>query len=74
MWIGSAIGIKEGGVLQHVLHKVMIECLPKDIPNHLELDVTDLKLGHAIHAGDLKFENISVLTPANNVIVAGNSS
>jgi large subunit ribosomal protein L25 len=68
--LGSAIGIKEGGILQQVIHKIQIECLPKDIPNHLEIDVTDLKLGHAIHAGDLKFENINILTPANNVIVA----
>ena len=67
--LGSAVGIKEGGILQQVIHKVQIECLPKDIPNHLEIDVTDLKLGHAIHAGDLKFENINILTPANNVIV-----
>jgi large subunit ribosomal protein L25 len=66
---GSAIGIKEGGVLQQVLHKLEIECLPKDIPSHLDVDVTDIKLGAAIHAADLKFENINVLTPADAVVV-----
>jgi large subunit ribosomal protein L25 len=66
---GSAIGIKEGGILQQVLHKLDIECLPKDIPSHLDVDVTDIKLGAAIHAGDLKFENINVLTPADSVVV-----
>ena len=66
---GSAIGIKEGGILQQVLHKLEIECLPKDIPQHLNIDVTDIKLGAAIHAGDLKFENITVLTSADQVVV-----
>jgi large subunit ribosomal protein L25 len=66
---GSAIGIKEGGILQQVLHKIEIECLPKNIPQHLDVDVTDIKLGAAIHAGDLKFENINILTPADSVVV-----
>jgi large subunit ribosomal protein L25 len=66
---GSAIGIKEGGVLQQVLHKLDIECLPKNIPSHLDVDVTNITLGAAIHAGDLKFENINVLTPADSVVV-----
>jgi len=66
---GTAVGIKEGGVLQQVLHKIQIECLPKDIPQHLEIDVTNIKLGAAIHAGDLKYEDITVLTPAKSVIV-----
>ena len=33
---GSAVGIKEGGILQHALHKLEVECLPKDIPEHIE--------------------------------------
>jgi large subunit ribosomal protein L25 len=66
---GSAIGIKEGGILQQVLHKLDIECLPKNIPSHLDVDVTDIKLGAAIHAGDLKFDNITILTPEDSVVV-----
>jgi large subunit ribosomal protein L25 len=65
---GNPVGIKEGGILQHVLHKLQIECLPKDIPQHVEVDVTNLKLGDAIHAGDLKFEGINILTPAEAVV------
>jgi large subunit ribosomal protein L25 len=65
---GNPVGIKEGGILQHVLHKLQIECLPKDIPQHVEVDVTNLKLGDAVHAGDLKFEGINILTPAEAVV------
>lgn len=68
--VGNAIGIKEGGILQHTLHKVQIECLPTDIPEHLEIDVTDLKLGHAIHAGDLKFDNFILLNSPEAIIAA----
>lgn len=68
--VGNPIGIKEGGVLQHVLHKVEIECLPADIPEHLEIDVTDLKLGHAIHVGDLKFEHLTLLNTAESIIAS----
>jgi large subunit ribosomal protein L25 len=68
--IGNAIGIKEGGILQHTLHKVEIECLPSDIPEHLEIDVANLKLGQAIHAGDLKFDNFILLNSPEAIIAA----
>lgn len=66
---GSAVGVKDGGLVQHPLHKVEIECLPKDIPQHLEIDITNLKIGDAIHAGDLNFENITILNAEDAVIV-----
>jgi len=68
--IGSAIGIKEGGILQHVLHKVDIECLPADIPEHIEIDVTDLKLGHAIHISDLKYDTLTLLNNPEAIVVS----
>jgi large subunit ribosomal protein L25 len=68
--VGNAIGIKEGGILQHTLHKIQINCLPKDIPEHLEIDVTELKLGHAIHASDLKFDNFEILNSPESIIAS----
>lgn len=66
---GTAIGVKEGGVVQQVLHKLEIECFPKDIPQFLTIDITNLKLGEAIHPSELSFENITILNPANSVVV-----
>jgi large subunit ribosomal protein L25 len=66
---GTPIGLKEGGVLQHTLHKIEIECLPAEIPEHIEIDVTNLKLGDSIHISDLKFENFDILN-SEEVIVA----
>jgi large subunit ribosomal protein L25 len=68
--VGNPIGIKEGGILQHTLHKVEIECLPSDIPEHLEIDVVNLKLGQAIHAGDLKFDNFVILNSPESIIAS----
>ena len=52
--IGTAIGVKnQGGILDHVLREVEVECLPSDIPSHLDVDVTNLELHGAIHVSDL---------------------
>lgn len=67
--IGSAVGIKEGGVVQHTLHKLNINCLPKDIPESLEVDISELKLGDAISVGDLKFDDIEILNSEESVVV-----
>ena len=44
--------------------------MPADIPEHLEIDVVNLKLGQAIHAGDLKFDNFVVLNSPESIIAA----
>ncbi len=52
--IGTAIGVKtEGGILDQVLREVEIECLPGDIPSHIDVDVTGLKLHDVIRVKDL---------------------
>ena len=68
--IGTAVGIKEGGILQHTLHKIEIECLPVDIPEHIEIDVTTLKLGDSIHIGDLKFNEFNILNSAEAIVAS----
>lgn len=68
--VGQAIGIKNGGTLSFNLHKVEVECLPKNIPNHLEVDISDLDIGDSILIGELSFENITILNPADASVVA----
>ena len=52
---GEAEGVKtEGGVLEHVLHKLKVRALPKDLPEALTVDVSHLKIGQSIHIGDIK--------------------
>jgi len=52
--VGTPVGVKsQGGILEHVLREVEIECLPADIPSHLDVDVSALELNAAIHVSDL---------------------
>ena len=52
---GEPAGVKEGGVLDVVHHEIEIECLPTDIPERLEADISVLKIGEAIHIKEIKF-------------------
>ncbi len=52
--VGVAFGVKtEGGFEEIISREVMIECLPFDIPEKIEVDITDLRIGQSIRAGDL---------------------
>lgn len=52
--IGVPTGVKNsGGMLSQVLHEVEIECLPTDIPGHIDVDVSNLEINGAIHISDL---------------------
>ena len=52
--VGIPTGVKtQGGILEHVLREVEIECLPTDIPSHLDVDVSNLELHGVIHVSDL---------------------
>jgi len=51
---GVPLGVRsQGGILEHVLREVEIECLPADIPSHLDVDVSGLELHGSIHVSDL---------------------
>lgn len=51
--VGLPIGVKNGGVLEHVLFKIKVRALPADLPLVLEVDVTNLDLGKVIHLGEI---------------------
>jgi large subunit ribosomal protein L25 len=68
---GEPIGVRrDGGILQHTVREVMIECLPDKIPGKTVVDISKLEVGQSIHVSDLKFEEgIKVLNDMNDVIV-----
>ncbi len=68
--IGKAKGVTEGGVLEEILREITVECLPKDIPNSFEIDVTDLDIGHSIHISSLEVsEEVNMLKDPEEAIV-----
>jgi len=51
--VGTAIGAKAGGLVDFVLHEVEVECLPVHIPEHINVDISELAIGHSVHLGDI---------------------
>ena len=69
--VGTAIGVKEkGGTLQFTQRAIEIECLPLDIPEAIEIDVSHLDIHDSITAADIKVENAKILTENAAVIVS----
>lgn len=67
---GEPIGVKrDGGILQHGVREIEIECLPDKIPGHVEVDVSSLEIGKAIHVGDLPLgTGIKILTDPGDLV------
>jgi len=68
--IGVPIGVKDdGGVLVHSLREVEVKCLPTDIPDKFEIDVSALKIGDSLHVSDLtKVSKVEILTTLSEMI------
>jgi large subunit ribosomal protein L25 len=71
--VGIPDGVRNfGGVLDHSLREIEIEVLPADIPEHVELDVNALAIGHSLFVRDIKIEKARILndpdTPVCTVV------
>ncbi|MCL1908845.1 MAG: 50S ribosomal protein L25 [Holophagaceae bacterium] len=67
--VGTPIGTKEGGRLEFVHREIEIECLPKDIPAHIDIDVTHLKISDSVRVEEVKLPaSLQVMDSPNNVI------
>lgn len=67
---GRAAGQVDGGLVQQILHELDIECLPKDLPEQIEVDITPLAIGDSIHVSDLSVANVQILTAAEATVVS----
>lgn len=67
---GTPAGVREGGILEHPVHEIEVECMPKDMPERFELDISELKANHSIHVRDIKrAEGVKILAPEDQVVV-----
>jgi large subunit ribosomal protein L25 len=68
---GEAPGVKQdGGSLEHILWEIEIECLPTEIPAEIEVDISNLKIGDAVHIKDIKFPSgVKVLNEQDAVVM-----
>jgi large subunit ribosomal protein L25 len=67
--VGSAAGVKEGGILQYGLRSLELECLPNLIPDSIEVNVSDLKINESLHVRDIRVaEGIRILTDGDSTV------
>jgi large subunit ribosomal protein L25 len=68
---GTAIGVKDfGGILQHALREIEVESLPSDIPDRIDVDVSELGIGDAVHVRDVKVSNVQFVTAEERTIAS----
>jgi large subunit ribosomal protein L25 len=53
--VGVAKGLKQGGLVEAIHHEIEVRCLPKDLPESIQIDVTELEVGKGIHVGEINF-------------------
>lgn len=68
--VGQSVGVRDGGIMEHVMHKLRVKADPHVMPEHIDVDVTDLKVGSAIHISDLTIDGCEILDRPDAVIVA----
>lgn len=68
---GESHGVKEGGVLEHHLWQLHVQCLPGDVPERVHVDVAALGIGDSVRVGDVPSPpGVTILTAADEVIVS----
>ncbi len=66
---GTAAGVKAGGIMEFIIREVEVECLPKDIPDALNIDITNLQIGDTVRVKDLVSENVRILDDPEETIL-----
>jgi len=65
---GTSIGVRNGGILQTVIHKVKLKCLPEDLPEVLEVDISGLEIGKSVKLKDLQKEGLEFFIKENPIV------
>lgn len=69
--IGTPAGLKMGGVLKHGEREIVVYCMPRHLPEKIEVDISGLMIGDILHVKDIKHgEEIEILTSANSLIAS----
>lgn len=67
--VGNPIGCRHGGILDAILHEIEVECLPKDLPSELTIDVSSLELNSHMSVADLVAgDGVEILTDSSEVV------
>jgi large subunit ribosomal protein L25 len=66
---GNPIGVRDGGIPEFPLHEIEVECMPKDLPERIDVDVSELKVNQSIHVRDLALgEGVRLISGGDQVV------
>ncbi len=65
---GTPLGVKEGGILEHLLREVEVEGLPLDIPEHIEVDVSGLDIGDVVTLESISVDKFRLVTESHHAV------
>lgn len=69
-FVGKAEGVVRGGILQPVMREIDVECLPMNIPEYFNVEVSSLDIGHSLHVQDLAMpEGVTAIYESNLTLV-----
>ncbi len=80
--VGKPVGVEMGGIIQNEVRELEIECLPKDLPPHIEIEISHLNIGDALHLRDINVSDaikllddpdttiLSIVAPVKEEVVA----
>ena len=69
-FVGNAPGVLAGGTPQEFVHKISIRCLPKFIPDSIDVDISSLEIGQSILVRDIEVEGVVFNTPEDQTLIA----
>ncbi len=68
---GTSQGVKEGGILDHALKEIEIECLPTEVPDNIRINISELAIGNTIHLCDIELPaNVKALGSPDAIVVS----
>ena len=67
--VGNPVGVRNGGVLEQVLHEIDVECLPKDLPSIIQVDVSALDINDAVRVAQIVVaDGVKIHTPEDETV------
>lgn len=67
--VGNSAGVRAGGKLKQILRKLRVKGMPENLPDYVEVDITNVNIGQSFRVGELKLDGVEFLDSPNNVVV-----
>ena len=68
--VGKAKGLEEGGILRQIKREIEVKCLPSEIPEHIEIDISELEIGKSVYVNKIELKEGVEITEDLNVVIA----